>query len=400
MSVRVRELYNSEGQVAGFIGLGEDITERKRYLDALKTSEETFRSAMEHAPCGMALINPGGQFLKVNDALCVILGREEAALRATTLQALTHPDDADGDSGQMQELLANRISSYSVEKRLLDSSDQPVDVQLNLSLVRAADRKPQYFVVQIQDIRERKEIERLKSELIDIFSHELRTPLASISGSLGLLSIETVIDRSAKASRLIDLARRNCEKLVLLLSEILDIEQLQSGRLSLDIKDLPLRPLINEAVEANRSYAASLKVELSLQPAPEDVLIPVDRARFVQVLSNFISNAAKFSHPGARVDIATQLSDGRVRICVSDHGPGISDSFRSRLFQKFSQANSSSTRRTAGSGLGLYISKQLAERMGGRVGVETGEGQGATFWIELPAAFAALPSFLAAGMGS
>ena len=177
VSLLVRELRNSEGSVVGFVGLGEDITERKRQLDALKTSEETFRSAMEHAPCGMALIEPGGRLLKVNGALSRMLGADPDALCRTTIQALTDPADAEADSSQMQELLDGKTHAYSVEKRLVGADGQPVETQLNLSLVRGSDRKPHYFIAQVQDIRERKEIDRLKGSSSPVFSHELRSPL-------------------------------------------------------------------------------------------------------------------------------------------------------------------------------------------------------------------------------
>jgi PAS domain S-box-containing protein len=396
VSLLVRELRNSEGRVVGFIGLGEDITERKRQLDALKTSEETFRSVMEHAPCGMALIEPGGRLLKVNGALSRMLGRDQAALCRTTLQTLMHPEDVEADSPQMQELLAGKMHAYSVEKRLLDGDGKPVATQLNLSLVRGSGMKPLYFIAQIQDIRERKEIDRLKSEFISVFSHELRSPLTSISGSLGLLSAEAVVEVSTRAARLLTIARRNCEKLSLLVSEILDIDQLETGHMDFHIRPAALARLIEEAVEVNRVHADRLQVSLALELPPENIVVKVDPARFIQVLSNFINNAAKFSQAGASVRIGARLDGGTVRVSVTDYGPGVPDKFRRFLFRKFSQANTSSTRRAEGSGLGLCISKQLAERMGGRIGVDTAESEGSTFWIELPAALAERETLLAA----
>jgi PAS domain S-box-containing protein len=384
VSLWIRDLYNSDSQIVGFLGLGEDITERKAHLDALKTSEETFRSAMEYAPCGMALIDMDGRFLKVNKALCGIAGYEDQRLRDTTLQALTHPDDVHIDADLHWQLLAGDIQSYTTERRILDKAGSPVDVQIHLSLVRSANGQPHYFVAQIQDIRQRKEIDRLKSEFVAVFSHELRTPLTSIRGSLGLLSAETFQESPAKADYLVNIALRNCERLILLINDILDISRLESRHMRFDMRPTMLNAMVRDAVEANRGYAETCNVTLRTTLPAQDVLVNVDSVRFMQVLSNFISNAAKFSPRGEEVNITMAQRDERVRVSVSDRGPGIPPSFVNRLFQKFSQADTAPTRRAGGSGLGLFISKQLAERMDGIVGVETVEGRGSTFWIELP----------------
>lgn len=385
VSLWVREMQNSEGKAVGMLGLGVDITESKRQHEALTTSEETFRSAMEYAPCGMALIDPAGRFLTVNKALCDILVCDEDGLAKRTLQGVTHPDDLKTDAEQRRQLLAGEIRSYTVEKRLVDRDGREVETQLNLSLVRDAAGEPKYFVAQIQDIRQRKEIERLKSEFISVFSHELRTPLTSIRGSLGLLSAPSVQEQPAKAGNLVSIAQRNCERLILLINDILDIDRMEAGHMRFDIKQAPLAVMIRDAIEANRGYAESYKVALTSDMPPENLAVSVDPARFLQVLFNFISNAAKFSPPGGTVHVGVTPRQGTVRVSVTDNGPGIPENFRERLFQKFTQADTSTTRAAGGSGLGLYITQQIAARMGGTVGFDTEIGRGSTFWIELPA---------------
>jgi len=385
VSLWVTELRNSEGKAVGMLGLGLDITESKRQLEALTTSEETFRSAMQYAPTGMALIDLSGRFLTVNKALCNILRCDDGSLGDRTLQGVTHPEDLCIDREERRQLMAGEIQAYTVEKRLIDRDGRDTEVQLNLSLVRGPDGAPKYFVAQIQDIRQRKEIERLKSEFISVFSHELRTPLTSIRGSLGLLSAPTVAEQPDKAGNLVSIAQRNCERLILLINDILDIDRMEAGHMRFDIRQVPLGVMIRDAVEANRGYAASYKVNLTFDDPPDNIVVTADPARFLQVLFNFISNASKFSPTGGTVHVGVRMKDGVARVSVHDHGPGVPDSFRGRLFQKFSQADTSTTRSAGGSGLGLYITRQIAARMGGTVGFDSEVGRGSVFWIELPA---------------
>jgi signal transduction histidine kinase len=281
--------------------------------------------------------------------------------------------------------MAGEIQAYTVEKRFVDRDGREIEVQLNLSLVRGVNGAPKYFVAQIQDIRQRKEIERLKSEFISVFSHELRTPLTSIRGSLGLLSAPSVAGQPEKAGNLVSIAQRNCERLILLINDILDIDRMEAGHMRFDIRQAPLGVMIRDAIDANRGYADNYKVNLTFDDPPDNIVVSVDPARFLQVLFNFISNAAKFSPPGGTVHLSVRLKDSVVRVSVHDHGPGVPESFRGRLFEKFSQADTSATRAAGGSGLGLYITRQIAARMGGTVGFDTEVGRGSVFWIELPA---------------
>jgi PAS domain S-box-containing protein len=383
VSLWVRELLGSEGKPVGMLGLGVDITERKRQLEALKTSEETFRSAMEHAPTGMALIELSGRFLTVNKMLCDILDCGEGGLTDRSLQGVTHHEDLSIDAEDRRRLLAGAIQAYTVEKRLVDRHGREVDAQLNLSLVRGTDGEPKYFVAQIQDIRQRKEIERLKTEFISVFSHELRTPLTSIRGSLGLLTSPAVQEQPDKAGNLVSIAQRNCERLILLINDILDIDRMEGGHMRFDIKQAPLAVMMRDAIDANRGYAQAHNVTLNCEIPADNIMVSVDPARFLQVLFNYISNAAKFSPAGGLVQVGTTMKESVIRISVSDHGPGIPEAFHGRLFQKFSQVDTSTTRTVGGSGLGLYITQQIAARMGGTVGFDTEVGRGSVFWIEL-----------------
>lgn len=243
-----------------------------------------------------------------------------------------------------------------------------------------------WFICLLHDISERKKVERLKSEFVATVSHELRTPLTSIKGSLELVNAGVLGSIPETAGTMLRLAQKNTERLVLLVNDILDIEKLELGEASLPLSLTDLRELLEQALAQNQGYADNFSVRLSLDlhELPASVLVSVNHQRLQQVLSNLISNAVKFSAPGTVVQLSACLRDHDVMIKVCDQGPGISQEFRSRIFQKFAQADGSDSRQRGGTGLGLSICKELMERMNGTIGFDSVEGQGSTFYITLP----------------
>jgi PAS domain S-box-containing protein len=236
----------------------------------------------------------------------------------------------------------------------------------------------------IEDIRVRKEVERLKSEFTAVVSHELRTPLTSIRGSLGLILGAMAASLPQKVRDLLEIAQSNCERLVLLINDILDIEKFSAGQMRFDPHTVPVAGVTLQAVEANDGYARKFNVRIELAPVDPACEVNVDPDRFVQVMSNLLSNAVKYSPPGGLVRVWTEQRGETVRINVRDQGPGIPESFRERIFEKFSQADSSTTREKGGTGLGLHIARRFVEHMQGRIGYESEALRGSTFWIELP----------------
>jgi len=377
-------LHDGEGQIAGFLGMAEDITLRRRQELALRTSEETFRSAVENAPNGMALIHPNGALLKVNPALCAMLGFDAEELAHMPIRSIPHPDDVDLGVDSLKKLARGLIDSYRVETRLLHKSGRIVHAVLSMSLIHYPDGAPKYYVAQVLDVTERMEMDRIKSEFISIVSHELRTPLTSIRGSLGLLSGNVIKDVPPTAQRLIDIAYKNCERLILLINDILDIDKIASGKMRFDMRPESAALLLEEAAEAIRGYAGDVGIQIRLERPDPELMLNVDRDRFIQVLSNLLSNAVKFSPENGPIEVRAETHGDSIRVSVSDHGPGIPLEFQNRLFNKFFQGDASSTREKGGTGLGLHISRQIIEHMGGRIGFDTQVGQGTTMWVDLP----------------
>lgn len=232
-------------------------------------------------------------------------------------------------------------------------------------------------------IEEQERLERLKNEFISLVSHELRTPLTSIHGSLNLAVEGKFGELPPDARRFLEIAYRNSGRVVRLVNEILDVQRIESGEIALELRPLPLAPLLEEAVASNQPYAAGFGVRIVLEDVPPEVTVLGDPDRLLQVLANLLGNAARFSPRDEIVSLSAQSLSGRVRMKVSDRGPGIPEAFRSRVFEKFAQADASTAGRREGYGLGLSISKAIVERLGGRIGFDTRIGGGTTFHIDL-----------------
>lgn len=239
----------------------------------------------------------------------------------------------------------------------------------------------------IHDITETKRAQRLKNEFVSVVSHELRTPLTSITGALGILASGVLAPLPPKVMELLAMARRNSEHLGRLINDLLDMEKLVAGQMQLVLSRQALLPLIEQAIDSNRTYGAERRVRIVRMGEPDPALVNVDGQRLLQVMSNLLSNAIKFSPDDGVVEVSVRRhGEAAVRVTVRDHGPGIPDEFRARIFEKFSQADSSDTRQKGGTGLGLAITRELIERMGGEIGFDSSPGDGTRFHFDLPRA--------------
>ncbi|WP_375791681.1 ATP-binding protein [Glaciimonas immobilis] len=283
---------------------------------------------------------------------------------------------------------AMKFLNHRMERLVLDRENNEFPVEITISLVD--DRDNYFFSAFLHDISDRKQIERMKNDFISTVSHELRTPLTSIRGSIGLLVGGVAGELPAQAKSLLEIASKNCARLVRLINDVLDIEKIESGNMRFEMVNQPLLSLAQQAVEATQGYAATFNVRLIMSVASHErtVQISGDRDRLIQVLINLLSNAIKYSPTGGTVtlqlDQHKEAGKDWVRISVIDHGSGISKEFRPRIFQKFAMGDSADSRKKGGTGLGLSISKHLVEQHGGRIDFFSATGHPTKFFIDLP----------------
>jgi len=359
--------------------------QRDRILGELRRSRERFLLAVQGSGAGIWDWEIPTNKVFLSDGFKALLGYQPDEMESSfaAWEERLHPDDHDPTFDAIDRHLEGH-APFEQEFRLRTKSGDYRWFLARGQAHWAPDGQPLRMAGAIHDITERKRVERMKDEFVSTVSHELRTPLTSISGSLGLLAGGAGGELPEQAANLVAVAQRNADRLILLINDILDIERIAAGRMVFDFRVQPLMPLIEAAVDANRGYAERFEVSFEVVERVDDVRVNVDAHRLEQVLANLLSNAAKFSPKGERVEIRAARRGDSVRVEVTDRGPGIPEEFRSQVFHKFTQADGSDQRRLGGTGLGLSITKAIVEKMRGTIGFETEVGTGTTFYFELP----------------
>jgi PAS domain S-box-containing protein len=332
--------------------------------------------AFEYSGEAIVLLDGQQNIVEINRTCTILTGYEFAELNGKSWRALfddmPEADQVGRDSVWQGEVLCRRKDGNQFCGLITRSCILDEEAAL------------QYLILNFSDISERKRVDRLKSEFVSTVSHELRTPLTSIAGALGLVTGGAVGELPPKARDLLDIAKRNSAHLARMINDLLDIEKLEAGKLTLTLTRQALMPLVEAALESNLAYASGYQVTQQIVQRCDELMVQVDAQRLQQVLLNLLSNAAKFSPRGGKVDVRVMAQDGRARVEVSDYGAGVPEAFASHIFEKFAQADAGDTRKQSGTGLGLAISRQLIEQMGGSIGFVSPPGQGATFYFELP----------------
>ncbi|WP_102226947.1 sensor histidine kinase [Acidimangrovimonas sediminis] len=223
-----------------------------------------------------------------------------------------------------------------------------------------------------------------KSQFLSTVSHELRTPLTSIKGSLDLMASGALGPLPERAHQAMGIAARNSSRLVGLINDLLDLQRIELGEMAIAHEPVDLSAIVADAVEAAEGYGRALEVNLVAEVDRGPVVVRGDTARLMQVMANLLSNALKFSEAGGKVTVRLERGRDTARIEVQDHGSGIPEDFRDKVFEPFRQADASNTRKIGGSGLGLSITRRILDHLNGRISFESAPGVGTTFFIDLP----------------
>jgi PAS domain S-box-containing protein len=351
-------------------------------------ARDIFRNVIEACPFGIVILDSDGRVVLTNSEMERMFGytHDEFINKIVDclIPALTRPMHVPGLAPSDAVALQLCISkSRQLSGRRKDGSEFPVEVNLNAFSIGKDD---DLLLGVATDISERVRVAALKDEFIATVSHELRTPLTSISGALSLLVANGGATLSVTTLRLLTIAQSNSQRLVRLVSSILDMEKIESGRVVFALKRIEIRGLVEQAIEANRGFAEGYSVSFRLDETSEAGELHADPDWLMQVVTNLLSNAVKFSPPGAEVVVRIEKSGGNIRLSVRDYGRGVPHAFKARVFEKFAQADNSDNRTKGGTGLGLSIVKQIVARLGGEVGFSDAPGGGAIFHVDLPLA--------------
>ncbi|MES3023202.1 MAG: ATP-binding protein [Pseudomonadota bacterium] len=366
--------------------VAERTGELERAVQVIRTNENRIETIIQSAPDAYIAVDLEGRVLEWNRLAEQMFGWRRREALECPLEALIVPErhrdlfrDGIANFGTFDAaaFLNRRMECLVVNRR---GDEFPIEVTIALAVTDDS----HFFSAFLHDISERKKIERMKSEFVSTVSHELRTPLTSIYASLSMLIDGMGGELNKDTATLLGVAHSSCERLTRLVSDVLDVEKIDSGHMELHLLEQSVPALLETAAAAMQGFAEQRAVRLAVTCEP-GMLVTLDRDRMIQVITNLLSNAVKFSAAGETVRLDALRTAGGVRISVGDNGSGIPDSFIDSVFEKFAQADSSDSRRLGGTGLGLSICKSLVEQHGGTINFVTAEGRGTTFTIELPA---------------
>lgn len=368
----------------GFVGILRDISEQKKSERVLQQFKTTLDQTMD---CVFMFDSRSLKFFYVNAGGIEQVGYSEQELFSMTPVDLKPEYDDNLFRTLINPMIEGSQKSINFETNHQHKDGHLVPVEIFLQYINPQGETAR-FVAMVRDISERQRIERMKDQFVSTVSHELRTPLTSIRGSLGLITGGAVGELPAQATAMLKIAENNTQRLLVLINDILDIQKIETGEISFNFKILMLMPFLKQAVEENAAYGAQYGVIFTITESLADIQLLTDKNRLMQVMTNLLSNAAKFSIDGGEVEIAVTRHNSAIRIAVCDQGMGIPEKFQPKLFDKFTQSDAADTRKIGGTGLGLSICKATLEKLGGKISFKSSEGVGTTFYVDLPQSIA------------
>jgi PAS domain S-box-containing protein len=364
--------------------LERQLVELEEARQQVEASGRKLRLFAERAPIAVLELDAQGTVMEVNEAAEHLFGYAAGELAGASVKRLMVPEYHAEFDRQWRELTASREPLAGIKLRNPRRDGLELVCEWTVTPLVNSEGRILAVIAQGRDVTAQLEAERMKQEFTSTLSHELRTPLTSIIGSLQLINTGAVGELQKDVAELTAVAERNSQRLLDLINDILDIERIESGKLTMTPQVFAIEDLVREAMLLNKAFGERFKVRFEAHGELPGRQVLADRKRLLQVMTNLLSNAAKFSPEGEAVEIAMTEAGPSLRVAVHDRGPGIPDAFRGRIFNRFAQADSTASRPKSGTGLGLAICKRLIELMHGRIGFEDRGGGGTTFWFELP----------------
>ncbi|HEX8892742.1 MAG TPA: PAS domain S-box protein, partial [Terriglobales bacterium] len=392
----IQLLRDSAGKPQCVVALTEDITERMRDKEALQASEQLFRSIFENAQIGISVVNLAANKYHTNRALQDMLGRTHEELDSVEKwDQIVHPDERDSGAQRYAQLLRGEKDNDEWEQRFVRPGGRIVIADGRFSAIRDAAGKPLYVLYMTEDVTDRKRAEaelvaakeaavaatRAKSDFLANMSHEIRTPMNAV---LGMMHLALKTELTSRQRDYLTKAKAAADTLLGIINDILDFSKIEAGKLEMEHTEFRLDVVLADfsTVVSHKAHEKNLEFLVATEGNVPSALVG-DPLRLGQVLINLVNNAVKFTECGeivVTVKVQERVGDRvKLKFAVRDSGIGMTPDQTARLFQAFSQADTSTTRRYGGTGLGLSISKRLVEMMEGNIWVESEYGHGSTF---------------------
>ncbi|MEZ4705255.1 MAG: ATP-binding protein [Bdellovibrionota bacterium] len=375
-----------------FYYLGETFNEM---LTALEKREENFRSAMEYSSIGIALVSPEGKWLQVNPALTKMFGYSKEEFLVMDFQTITHKEDLERDIEQVQKMLRGEEKTYHIEKRYLHKNGGIIHGLLSVSLVRDVFQKPKYFISQIQDITQKKLIEREKEQLIEslsisnqqlerfayISSHDLQEPLRAIRIFSQMLEehLQATSKTDEEAAEYLKVIIDNAALSQNLITDILMYSRIKNTKEEYQL--LNLHEIVKSVIKNLQNSYPKIQDWVTCGPLPA---IKGNETQFYQLFQNLISNGLKYqkSPDQAHVHIGVKEDQDKWVFSVQDNGIGIEPKHQKKIFDIFQRLHTKEE--YMGTGVGLSICKKVVEIYGGHIWVDSEKGKGTTFYFTIP----------------
>lgn len=333
---------------------------------------------LDYAVDVICSLDPRGMFAAVNPAAQQAWGYTENQLIGKSYTDIISSDSIQDFRETLERIKSEGGTLATVETRVITTSGERVDVQWSL---RWSDSENLYFCV-AHDISDRKRVEQLKQDFVAMISHELRTPLTAMQAMLALLANGSYGDINESGAKRIKSAKTGVTRLILLINDLLDMEKMEAGKLSMTYADVELAEVVERSVDTIEGFAEEHDVHLKVSNKPATVL--GDSDRLIQVFVNLLSNAVKYSDEDGTVELNIEIDGDECEVQIVDHGDGIPQGFEDKIFERYEQAPSAGGKRRKGTGLGLPICKAIVEQHGGTIGVRETPGGGSTFWFRIP----------------